>query len=198
MRMLAFNQWLTGKASIATDPAHLFVRARGDAAAVTPLVREQLRALDQELPLYDILPFDDRVAALLMTQRMGVTLLGFFSVLALTLASVGIYGVASNVAASRTREIGIRMALGSDRRAISGLMVRQGARPIVFGIAIGTGLTLWAGGLASTFLYGVSAHDPFTLTAVAIVLFCIGLLATYIPARRAAGSILSAHCGMNS
>jgi putative ABC transport system permease protein len=182
---LAFDQWLGGKTSIATDPAHLFVRTRGDGAVVS-LVREQLRAIDRELPLYDIVSFDERVAALLMTQRMGVTLLGFFSVLALTLASVGLYGVASSIAALRTREIGIRIALGSDRSAISALMVRQGARPIVIGIAIGAGLTLWAGRLASRFLLGVTAHDPLTLTVVAAVLLMIGLIATYIPARRAA------------
>jgi ABC-type antimicrobial peptide transport system permease subunit len=99
---------------------------------------------------------------------------------------VGMYGVASNIAALRTREIGVRIALGSDPRAISAMMLRQGARPIVIGIVIGAGLTLWAGGIAATFLIGVSPYDPFTLTAVAAVLLMIGLTATYIPARRAA------------
>jgi predicted permease len=183
---LAFDQWLAGNGSIATDPAHLFVRARSDAQAVIPLIREQLRAIDPELPVYDIVPFDERVAALVMPQRMGVTLFGSFSVLALALAAVGIYGVSSYVAALRTREIGIRMALGSDRRAVIALMIRQSVRPIAVGLFAGAALALWAGPVAAAFLYDVGPHDPFTLAAGATLLFVLALLAAYVPARRAA------------
>ena len=182
---LAFEQWLSGKASIATDPAHLFVRVRGDASTALPLVREQLRALDPDLPIYDVVPLADRVASLLMPQRLGMTLCGAFSLLALVLATVGIYGVASYVAMLRTREIGIRLALGSGRRQIGWLILRQAARPVLAGIVIGLALALWSGRLATAFLYGVSPHDPLTLTAVAALLTVVALSAAYLPARRA-------------
>jgi putative ABC transport system permease protein len=184
---LAFDQWLAGRGSIATEPAHLFVRARsGEPSDVVPLVREQLRAIDPDLPVYDVVPFEQRVAALVMPQRMGVTLLGSFSVLALALAAVGIYGVASYVAALRTREIGIRMALGSDRRAVSALMIRQSAPPIAAGLLLGAGLALWAGPVAAAFLYDVSPRDPLTLAGGAALLTVLAVFATYVPARRAA------------
>lgn len=183
---LSFDQWLSGKGSIATDSAHLFVRTRGETAAAIPLVREQMRALDPQLPLYDIAPFEDRVAALVMTQRMGVTLLGLLSALALALAAVGVYGVASYLATLRTREIGIRMALGSDRQRIAILIVKQSVMPIAAGIAGGTALALWAARAAASFLYGVRPGDPVTLLAAVSVIVSVGLLATYLPARRAA------------
>ncbi len=182
---LAFDQWLAGKASIATDPAHLFVRGRASAADLVPLVRGELRGLDPELPVHDVVPFEERAGALLMTQRMGLVLLGFFSTLALALSAVGMYGVASYVAASRTREIGIRMALGSSRREIGRLMLRQSARPLAAGLLAGLALALAAGRLAGAFLYGVDPYDPLTLGGVALLLAVVALLAAYVPARRA-------------
>jgi predicted permease len=183
---LAFNQWLTGPQGIASDSAHLFVRTRVDPAAAVPLVREQLRALDPELPLYDVTPFADRVARLVMPQRMGVMLMGFFSALALVLATVGIYGVASYVAALRTREIGIRLALGATRGRIGRLMLRQTAMPVATGIVAGVILALWAGQLAAAFLLDVSPRDPLTLAAAASLLGLVAFGASYLPARRAA------------
>jgi hypothetical protein len=125
---LAFNQAMSGKESIATDPAHLFVRTRGEAPALVAALREQLRAVDPELPVYDVEPFAERVRALITTQRMGAALFTLFSALALTLAAIGIYGVASFVAAARTREIGVRIALGATRGAVRRMVLRQGIR----------------------------------------------------------------------
>jgi predicted permease len=183
---LAFEQWLTGPQGIASDPAHLFVRTRADPAGAGSLVREQLRAIDPELPLYDVAPLSDRVARLVMPQRMGVTLMGFFSALALILATVGIYGVASYVAALRTREIGIRMALGATRGEINTLMLRETAIPVAIGIAAGLGLALSAGQLAASFLMDVNPRDPLTFSAAVSLLVVVALAASYIPARRAA------------
>jgi putative ABC transport system permease protein len=121
-----------------------------------------------------------------MPQRMGAMLLGFFSAVALLLAVIGIYGVAAYVAAQRTREIGIRLALGATRREIGRLVVRQGASPVAAGVVAGLGLALWAGRLAGALLYDVSPRDPLTFVAVAAILALAGIAATYVPARRAA------------
>jgi ABC-type antimicrobial peptide transport system permease subunit len=181
-----FDQWLTGSRSIASDMAHLFVKTSGKEDVFVPLVREQLQALDAGLPLYFVRPFEQLISHLVMPQRMGVTLFGIFSVLALTLAAVGIYGVASYVAALRTREIGIRVALGAARGDIRTLVLRQGLTPVWVGIAGGLVLAFWAARATARFLYGVSATDPLTFGAVAALLGFIALIATYVPARRAA------------
>ena len=121
-----------------------------------------------------------------MPQRMGAAFFGAFAILALTLASIGTYGIASYVAALRTREIGIRIALGADRTRIRALVLRQGAVPVALGIAAGIGLALAAGRFAASFLRGVTPYDPLTYTAVAVLLAGIGVIATWVPARRAA------------
>jgi ABC-type antimicrobial peptide transport system permease subunit len=117
---------------------------------------------------------------------MGAALLGFFSLLALCLATVGIYGVASYVATLRTREIGIRMALGADRQAIGRLVLLQGTGPIALGIAAGVALALWAARFATAFVYDISPWDPMTFVAVTVLLAMLALVASYLPARRAA------------
>ena len=183
---LAFDQSLTGKESVALDPAHILVRTRGDAANAIGLVRDQLRALDGELPLYDLVPFEQHVAPLLTPQRMGVTLFTLFSTLALVLAAVGIYGVASYVASMRRREIGVRVALGATRAAVRRMVLVEGFTPILIGIAAGLALALYASRLVSTFLLGVSRFDPAAFAAATGVLALIALAASYLPARRAA------------
>lgn len=164
-----FDQRMKGGFSI--EGAHLFVRGKGDPTAV---------------PLFDVRPFDEAVRGLVMPQRMGVALFGLFRLLAVALATVGIYAVASYVAALRIREVGIRMALGAGRGEIGSLILREGARPVAFGILAGVGLALFASRLAAAFLYDVTPHDPLTFGAVALLLGGIALTAAYIPARRAA------------
>jgi predicted permease len=166
--------------------AHLIVRTTGDERALAGVLPDLLRSVDRDMPVYDVLPFAQHVRELVMPQRMGVTLFGLFSVLALSLATVGIYGVASYVTALRTRELGIRLALGADARHIRRLVIAQGMLPAMAGVLIGTGLALWAGGLARAFLYDVSPSDPATLGVVAATLVAVTALATWIPARRAA------------
>jgi predicted permease len=182
----AFDQSLSGKESIALDPVHLFVRTRGQASDAVALVREALRALDPELPLYDVVPLEQQVAPLLMPQRMGVALFTLFSALALALATVGIYGVATYVAALRTREIGLRLALGASRSAVRRLVLAQGAAPVALGILAGLALALYASRLLRQFLLDISPFDPLTFTTVTALLTIVALVAIYIPARRAA------------
>jgi putative ABC transport system permease protein len=169
-----------------TSAAHLLVRTSGDAQAMLGPLGDELRVIDAAAPVYAVSTFAWRVRQLVMPQRMGATLFAAVSVLALTLAAIGIYGVASYVAALRTREIGIRIAVGADRARIRALVLRRGSTPIAAGLAAGLILAAIAARLATAFLRGVSAHDPFTYSAVAALLATVALAATWIPATRAA------------
>jgi macrolide transport system ATP-binding/permease protein len=183
---MAFNQWLSGKRGIALDPAHLLVRTTGHAATAVPLIREQLRSMDPELPLYDVVPFEQHVGSLLMPQRMGVALFTLFGALALTLAATGIYGVATYVATLRTREIGLRVALGASAGAVRRMILLEGARPVIIGIIAGLAFALSASRALQAFLLDVSPLDPVTFVAVTLLLGSVALVASFLPARRAA------------
>jgi predicted permease len=183
---LAFDQWLDGPRGIATDTAHLIVRSSGSESVLIPLVREQLRGLDPELPLYTVEPFSTATASLVLPQRMGATLFTLFSAVALALVTVGIYGVASYVATLRHREIGVRVALGATAGAIRRMMLGQGALAVLGGIAAGLLGALYASRTAAAFLMDVSPWDPVTLTAVTLLLVGVAAGANYLPARRAA------------
>jgi predicted permease len=181
----AFDQWLTGRMGIALDTAHLVVRTSAPVERVLPLIRERLRSTDPAVPVYDAGPFETKVAALVMPQRMGAVLFTLFSALALALAVVGIYAVASYVAALRTREIGVRIALGATRAGVARMIVADGARPVAIGIATGLALALAASRTVESFLHGISRFDPLTFIGVPVALGIIALTATYLPARRA-------------
>jgi predicted permease len=183
---LAFHQWLDGRETVAIDPAHLFVRLRDDGSDGLSLVRDCLRNIDPQLPLYDVQPFEERVRGLLMPQRLGVTLFLFASSLALALAVVGIYGVARYVATTRTREIGLRIALGATRSGITIMVLSEGARPVAVGILAGLVVALGSARFLSAFLLGVTPLDPATFGGVTLLMIAISAAATYLPARRAA------------
>ena len=167
--------------------AHLLVRTSGDAEHLLGPLADQLRALDRDAPIFDVSSLAWRLRDLVMPQRMGATLFAGFSTLALILAAIGIYAVASYVAALRTRELGIRIALGADRRSIRALVLRQASVPVAVGLASGLIAAAIASQAASAFLRGVPPRDPLTYAAVAALLAAIALGATWIPARRAAG-----------
>jgi predicted permease len=167
-------------------PAHVFVRTAENPSSLLPAIRERLRALDPQVPVYDVQPLTFHVRELLLPQRMGSVLLTFFGVLALSLATIGIYGVASYVVGLRRREIGIRIALGADRRTIGRLVMIQGALPIAAGIVAGIGLALWASQFVAAFVVDISPWDPMTFVAVTLLLAALALVASYVPARRAA------------
>jgi ABC-type antimicrobial peptide transport system permease subunit len=126
----------------------------------------------------------DIVSQAVARQRFSMLLLGLFAGLALLLAAVGIYGVMSYSVAQRTREIGIRMALGAQKSAILGMTMRQGVQLVAVGIAIGIAGALVLTRLMASLLFGVSATDPGTFAAITVILAGVALLASYIPAMR--------------
>jgi putative ABC transport system permease protein len=126
------------------------------------------------------------LSGLVAQRRFSMTLVGAFAALALTLALIGAYGVTSYLVSQRTREIGIRMALGADPRRVSRLVVRDGMRVAGVGVTLGVVAALFATRFASGLLYGVSPRDPLTLTTVVVTLLVVSALANYLPARRAA------------
>jgi len=165
----------------------LLVKAKGDPVALLPVVRAAIRSLDLELPIFSVRTMGEAVGASLGRQRLAATLVGGFSLLALFLAALGLYGVLAYSVARRTREIGIRIALGSPRASIFRLILRQGMIMVGLGIAVGLALAAGCGPLFQHFIYGVTPRDPFTIVGAAVVLTVIALLAGWIPARRAIG-----------
>jgi len=163
----------------------LAIRATTDPLALVPAVKEQVAALDRNLPISKIQTMEQIVAGSVTPQRFNLTLLGSFAALALLLAAVGIYGVISYSVTQRTREIGVRMALGARARDVSRLVIGQCIKLALLGVALGLGgalaLTRWM----KTLLFNVSETDPLTFTAIAILLTAVALLAGWLPARRA-------------
>ena len=173
---------------IAQEPTRgLFVtlRTARDPVALAAATRQAVRAVDRDLVVNRIEPLEARVAQNIARPRVGVLLLGGFSALALALAAIGIYGVMAYTVAQRTREIGVRMALGASSGDVKRLVVHQGMRPALVGVAVGLVVALGASRLIASMLYGVSALDPVTFVAVPLFLAGVALLATYVPARRA-------------
>ena len=167
----------------------MLVHPTGAPETLVPAVRRTIQSLDRNIPVSDVLTLNDTFKPFLFMYRLFGIVVGACGVLAVLLASVGIYGTLSYVVAQRTREIGIRLALGANRQDILGLMIRQGMIRVVYGL--GVGLLLAAAltrVLASSMfgvdlLYGVSANDPLTYVLVSAVLLLVTLLACYIPAR---------------
>jgi len=162
------------------------VRAAGDPAALAGPVRETIRGLDPMLPLADVESMTGVVSDSIARDRFTTALLSVFALLAVTLALVGVYGVTSFTVSQRTREIGVRMALGADRADVLRLVASNSLALGVAGVLIGLAGALAASRLLSGLLFGVSATDPLTLGAVAAALVAAALAASYFPARRAA------------
>lgn len=165
--------------------SQMLVRYRGSLPAVFDAIRDTSRNISNQQVIYNNLTMDSIVAESIASRRFAMVLLGAFAVLALILASVGIYGVIAYVVGQRTHEIGIRMALGAQRRNVLGLVLWQGARLALIGVAIGIAGAVALTRLMTDLLYGVSATDPLTFAAVALVLTIVALAACYLPARRA-------------
>jgi putative ABC transport system permease protein len=163
----------------------LLVRSDGDPLALVRAVRGAVLAIDPTQPVFDVRSMDDRLAESLSTRRLSVILVGLFSGLALMLAAIGIYGTLAYAVERRTREIGIRLAVGAQRAAVFRLILRQGLGLIALGLAAGVAGALGLGRLLTSFLFGVGAHDPLTLATVAALLACTAIFACLIPARRA-------------
>jgi predicted permease len=163
----------------------VFVRQRSAALSSLPTLRNRVTEYNSELVVHNPENMERTVADSIAGKRFTMTLLGVFAALALILASIGIYGVLSYTVGQRTREIGVRMALGAQRLNVLSMVLRDGARMILAGVVLGV-----CGGLALTrlmrsMLYGVQATDPLTFIAVALLLSTVALVACYVPARRA-------------
>ncbi len=161
----------------------LLVRTDGDARAALAALRGAVAGLDPNLPVFEVRPLQETISGLLMPQRFGSALLGLFGVFALVLAAVGIYAAVSYSVAQRTREVGIRMALGARASDVQRLIVRQSAAPLVAGLAAGIALAAAVTRMLGGFLYGVPPTDPVTFAAVTTLLALCGVAAAYVPAR---------------
>ena len=163
----------------------LVVRTNGDPRAIIPALRSEIQKMDATLPIYDVKTLTEHMDIPLFPARMAANVLGSFGVLALVLAAIGIYGVMSYVVAGRTREIGLRMALGAQFRHVRQLILRQGMMLATIGLVLGLGIVFVLARFLKSMLYGISPSDPLTFTTITILLAGVALLACLIPAQRA-------------
>jgi len=163
----------------------IFLRGRLNLAATSAELREQVQAVNPELPVFGAQTLDEIVSASLSVRRFSMEMVGLFALTALLLAGLGIYGVISYIVSQRTHEIGIRLALGAQREHIMSQVLRQGLSLAIAGAAVGFVGALIVSRLMAGLLYSVRPTDPVTFAGVAILLVGVALLACYIPARRA-------------
>jgi putative ABC transport system permease protein len=161
------------------------LRSPSDPSPLGDTVRREVQAVDPALPIFGVRLMSDMVTASLAPHRFSAQLMGAFAALALGLAAIGIYGVLANSIGQRTREIGIRMALGARRSEVVRMILRQGMRLILAGVVIGMVCALGFTRLLSGLVYGVGAMDPLVFAIVPLVLVLAALLASYLPAQRA-------------
>jgi ABC-type antimicrobial peptide transport system permease subunit len=163
----------------------LVVRTTGEPLQTTAAIEQAIHAIDKDLPVFAIQPMNQVLGNARAQRRLTMTVLVSFAALALLLAAVGIYGVISYSVKQRTRELGIRMALGAQRRDVLKLILAQGLKLTLVGAAIGLlaafALTRWMESL----LFGVRPTDPLTFVVIALLLLSVALLACWVPARRA-------------
>jgi putative ABC transport system permease protein len=163
----------------------VLVRTEGDPLALVSTMRDELQKLDPELPMAAVATMDQLLADSFSRARFTMLLLGIFAVVALVLASVGIYGLIAYSVTQRTQELGIRIALGAQRRDVLRLVLTYGTRLTLLGVALGLFAALALSRLLTSLLFSVSATDPLTFAGVAGLLAMVALLACFIPARRA-------------
>jgi len=163
----------------------IVVSAAGDATATIAALRREVSALDADIPVYQVQTLEERVLDSAAPQQFRAALVGSFAAVALLLACVGIYGVMAHSVAQRTRELGIRLALGADRGTVLGLVLRRGLALAGMGIGLGLVISTAANRFLASLLFGVAPTDPLTYAAVAALLLAVSLLACYLPARRA-------------
>jgi len=163
----------------------LLLRTSADPLSLVASVRKQVLAIDPSQPIYNIHTMEEQIAGSMAQRRLNLVLLAVFAATALLLAAVGIYGVISYSVTQRVHEIGIRMALGAQGADVMRLVVKQGMTPVAVGIAAGVAGALALNRVMSNLLYNVSANDPLTFLAIALLLTVVALVACYVPARRA-------------
>jgi ABC-type antimicrobial peptide transport system permease subunit len=161
------------------------LRTVANPQAILPAIREVVAQVSTNLPLFDVKTESEQIDRLLFQERLVARLSGFFGLLALVLACVGLHGLLSYEVSRRTREIGIRMALGAQQGSVLKLVLRQGIVLAIIGATVGIGVALGVTRYLTSMLYDVHANDPLTMIAVAVLLAFVALGACYIPARRA-------------
>jgi ABC-type lipoprotein release transport system permease subunit len=165
--------------------ALLYLRTAGAPQALVPSVRALIRELSPDLPVYDVRTMQDRVELATVRPRLTTWVLAIFAAVALLLAGVGVYGVIAYDVTQRTREIGVRMALGARPAAVLRMVLRRGLVLTLLGLGVGLLVAFGATRLLRSLLYGVGPADPVTYVAIVMVLGLAAALATWFPARRA-------------
>jgi putative ABC transport system permease protein len=178
-RAYSKNLWRT------TASVTVAVRMPGDPLGISTAARNLVSGVDPGQPVYDIETLEQALTKSIAARRLNLFLLGFFAVSALLMALVGIYGVMAYAVTQRTREIGIRMALGAQRGAVIRMVISQGMRIAVWGIAVGLGVALVFTRVMASLLYDVAPNDPATFAAILSMLAACVLLACWGPAFRA-------------
>lgn len=182
--LVPFNQHQRYHVSI--TGRSLVIRAKGDPAIAVQQLRSIVAGMDSSQPLDLVATMDQLISSSMVSERTLMVLITTFAVLALVLAAIGIYGVLSYWVNQRTREIGIRLALGADQKNILSVVLRQGIKLTFAGLMIGVPLAFGLTNLLPDFLYGIGKHDPVTFMAIAGLLGSVAILACYLPAQRAA------------
>src|SRR5262245_26611538 len=182
---VAFRQFPDSVMDLASTGSNYFVRADGDPYGLLPAVRQAITEVSPNMVLYGGQSMENVINDSLSARRFTRLLLGTFAILALVLAAMGIYGVVSYTVTQSTHDIGVRMALGADRRTVLGSVLKGAMSMAGVGIALGAAAAVAATRVMRELLFGVSATDPLTFTAVASLLAGVTLLASYIPALRA-------------
>ena len=163
----------------------LVIRTDADPAAMLQMLHEKMKQLDPSLPLTETQTLDELIARAVSPQRFNTWLLSTFAISALLLAALGLYGLLASIVAARTREIGVRVALGAQRNDVVRLIASQGIRLIAAGLALGLIAAMLVTRFLQSLLFGVRPLDPLTFASVSAVLLIVGLLATVVPAWRA-------------
>jgi putative ABC transport system permease protein len=176
-----------GSATVYTgwNPMSLVIRSAIDPLSHVEAIRDAIRQIDPVVPVYDVRTLDDLLSESFGPRRFNMYLLGCFAAVALVLASVGLFGVLAYLVSQRTRDIGIRLALGAARHDIVKLIVGQGMMLALGGAVLGITVALASARVMQSLLFSVSPRDPVTFAAVPLVLIAIALVACYLPARRA-------------
>jgi predicted permease len=165
--------------------SNLQVRTIGDPGALAAAARQAIIEVDPKLPISEVTTLREQLRGTLDQEKLMAELVSFFGLLALLLACIGLYGVMAHGVVRRTKEIGIRMALGAERRRIIWMVLRETLVLILVGVAIGVPAAIGAGRLVSSQLFGLGAADPLTLVAATLLLTCVAVLAGLLPARKA-------------
>jgi ABC-type antimicrobial peptide transport system permease subunit len=181
--MAYFSAWQSGGREAYVG--QLLIRTSGDPSGATAAVRRAVQDIDSRLPILDVTTLRARAYASLHEERMITTFCSFFGLLALLLASIGLYGTMAYSVVRRTNEIGIRMTLGAQRPQVLWMVLRESIVLVILGLAVGLPLALAAMRWIKSFLFGVQAMDPAGIGAAVILLSVVSTLAGYLPARRA-------------